>query len=311
MRIGVSLSAFAAEPGTANVVDRAIELGTEAAEYGVGALWFGQLPSYDAVALASAVGRAVPGIRVGPSVVPVYPRHPALVAAAAKTAQAATGGRFQLGLGAGGQHLTRFFGVPHPPVIRHLREYLTVLRPLLDGTDTEYEGETLTWRPYGPTAVAGAEPPVPVIVAAMGPQALRVTGELADGTIPFLAGPRALGEHIVPAITAAAESAGRPAPRVIAAIAAVVTDDVEKTKATAYEQMTFYEGIPSYRRVLDLGGVGRAGELAVIGDEETVAAEIRRYLDAGATEVTLTQTSLAGEADRIRTWKLAGALAGS
>lgn len=55
----------------------------------------------------------------------------------------------------------------------------------------------------------------------------------------------------------------------------------------------------------------RAADVAVIGDEEAVAAEVRRYFDAGATEVTLTQTELNGEADRVRTWKLAGELADS
>ena len=54
------------------------------------------MASYDALAVASAVGRAVPRISVGTAVVPIYPRHPQILASAAKTAQAATDGRFQL-----------------------------------------------------------------------------------------------------------------------------------------------------------------------------------------------------------------------
>jgi len=73
--------------------------------------------------------------------------------------------------------------------------------------------------------------------------------------------------------------------------------------------MAFYESIPSYRRVLDWEGADRATELVVAGDEAHVAAQLRRYIDAGATEITLTQTDLAGEADRVRTWRLAGELA--
>jgi alkanesulfonate monooxygenase SsuD/methylene tetrahydromethanopterin reductase-like flavin-dependent oxidoreductase (luciferase family) len=148
---------------------------------------------------------------------------------------------------------------------------------------------------------------VPVLVAAMGPQALRVTGELADGTLPYLAGPKTLSGHIVPAITAAAEKA----PRVVAFVAGVVTADVAATREKAIEQMAFYEQVPSYERVIALEGATRAGELAVIGDEETVAAEIRRYFDAGATEVVFSQTDLAGTADQLRTWKLLGELAAS
>ncbi|HEY3688259.1 MAG TPA: TIGR03564 family F420-dependent LLM class oxidoreductase [Streptosporangiaceae bacterium] len=309
MRVGVSLSTFAAAPGTINVVDRAVELGAQAEGFGLDAVWFGQMASYDAVAVASAVGRAVPRIMVGPSVVPVFPRHPQMLASAAKTAQAATGGRFHLGVGLGGGDMEAAYGLPYPPRIRYLREYLTALRPLLAGRAEVYEGETVVSRPFADTAVAGAEPEIPVIVAAMGPQALKATGALADGALPFLAGPRTIAGHIVPALTEAAAAAGRPAPRVVAAIAAVVTDDVAHARAAAVERMAFYEGVPSYRRVLDLEGARRAGEIAVIGDEETVAGEVRRYLDAGATEVTLTQTDLNGEADRVRTWRLAGELA--
>ena len=310
MRVGVSLSTFAAEADTTNVVDRAVELGRQAEQWGVDALWFGQMASYDAVALASAVGREVPRITVGTSVVPIYPRHPQLLASAAKTAQAATGGRFQLGVGLGVKELLEpAYGLPFPPPVRHLREYLTALRPLLDGRDTGYQGDTVTSRPFGPTSVAGAGERIPVLVAAMGPQALRVTGELADGTLPFLAGPRTLERFIVPTITEAAARAGRPAPRIVAAVAAVVTHDVAGAKEAAAEQMAFYQRIPSYRRVLDQEGVNTAAELLVVGDESTVAKGLRRYLEAGVTEITLTQSSLAGEADRQRTWRLAGELA--
>jgi hypothetical protein len=57
--------------------------------------------------------------------------------------------------------------------------------------------------------------------------------------------------------------------------------------------------------------VDRAAELVVAGDEDTVAGGLRRYLDAGATEITPSHTGLAGEADRVRTWRLAGELARS
>ncbi|WP_210585391.1 TIGR03564 family F420-dependent LLM class oxidoreductase [Streptomyces sp. GESEQ-35] len=310
MNIGVTLSSLQATPGAANVVDRAVDLGSQAERLGLDSVWFPQLGGYDAIAVASAVGRAVPRIRVGPAVVPIFPRHPQLLASAAKTAQAATTGRFQLGIGLGAKHvLEPAYGLPYPPPITHLREYLSALRPLLAGADTGFTGATVTSHPFGPTAVPGAEQPIPVVVAAMGPQALRVTGELADGTVTFLAGPRALEQHIVPALTKAAVDAGRPPPRIIVTVLAVVTDQAEQVTASATEQLAFYETIPSHQRVFSWEGVDRAAELVVAGDEDTVAAGLRRYLDAGATEITLYLTELAGEADRERTWRLAGELA--
>ena len=312
MKLGVTLSPLATTADTTNLVDRAIELGCQAERLGLDSVWFTQLLSYDAIAVASAVGRAVARISVGTAVVPIYARHPQLLASAAKTAQAATGGRFQLGIGLGAKDMLEpAYGLPYPPPITHLREYLSALRPLLEGADTGFSGATVTSHPFGPTAVPGAEKAIPVVVAAMGPQALRITGELADGTVTWLAGPRALEQHIVPALTKAAADANRPAPRIIVTVPAVVTDKVEQALASATDQLAFYETIPSHQRVLNWEGIDRAAELVVAGDEDTVAAGLRRYLDAGATEITLTHTDLAGEADRVRTWRLAGQLASS
>jgi F420-dependent oxidoreductase-like protein len=304
MTLGV---AFAAED-TGNVVDDLIAQTRQAAHAGLKSVWFSQLLDHDAVTVAALAGREVPGIAIGTSVVPIYPRNPLLLGALAQTAQAATHGRFTLGVGLGAQDLLEpAYGVPYPPPIRHLREYLTVLRQLFDGDKVDFDGETLSVHPALPTAVAGGAS-VPIVVAAMGPQALRVTGELADGTLPFLAGPRAIAERIVPAITRAAESAGRPAPKIIAAVPAVVTDDVDEVREVFAGQLSFYDSIPSYRKIVDAEGAASAGELAVIGNEKTVTAAIQRYFDAGATEVVLSMSGLRNTEDRLRTWQLLGEL---
>ncbi|HEY3712198.1 MAG TPA: TIGR03564 family F420-dependent LLM class oxidoreductase [Amycolatopsis sp.] len=302
MTIGITLPA-----GQPAGVDELIGQARWAADAGVGSVWFSQQPlSYDAIAVAGLAGREVPGLAVGTSVVPVYPRHPLVLASAARTAHAATGGRFTLGLGLGAQSFHQpIYGVEYPPPIRHLREQLTVLRQVFAGEVVDFAGETLDIH----TAEAAAETAdVSIIVAAMGPQALRVTGELADGTLPFLAGPRTLAEDIVPTLTKAAERAGRPAPRVIAAVPVVVTSDVAAVRQIAAAELGFYSTVPSYQKVLATEGVDHAAQLALIGDEEAVAAGVRQYYEAGATEVLFAQTGLNGPADRERTWRLAGAL---
>jgi F420-dependent oxidoreductase-like protein len=294
-----------------NRVDRTVRLAREAHEAGLRSAWFGQTFAYDSPTLAAIVGREVPGLHVGTAAVPVFGRHPLLLSSQAQTAQAATGGRYHLGLALGTKHLTEAgFGIPYERPIARLREFLTALRRLVETGSADFHGELLTATTPLPAAVpGGAEPPVPLLVAAMAPQALRASGELADGILPLLAGPRALAEHIVPAVTTAAESAGRPAPRIVAFVPGVVTADVETVRETATETLTFYEQFPSYQRVIGLSGGTRAADLAVIGDEETVAAEVRRYREAGATEVVFTATDLGGEEDRRRTWKLLGELA--
>ncbi|MFD4249559.1 LLM class F420-dependent oxidoreductase [Amycolatopsis thermoflava] len=302
MSIGVALATATAT----NYVDAIVAQAKQVAADGLRSVWFGQRFDYDAAALATVVGREVPELSVGTSAIPIFGRHPLLISSQAQTAQAATHGRFQLGLALGAKGLLEStFGLTYERPVARLREFLTVLRELFTTGTADFRGEVLTAVPPLPTTVPGADP-VPLLVAAMGPQALRATGELADGTLPYLAGPKVLAGEIVPAITAAASGQ----PRVIAFVAGVVTSDVERVRANAVEQLAFYERIPSYQRVIGLEGASRAGELAVIGDEETVAAEVRRYFDAGATEVVFTQTDLGSAEDQRRTWRLLGELSG-
>lgn len=307
MTVGVALGAT----GSANQIDATVELAREAAGAGLRSAWFGQTFGADSPQLAAIVGREVPGLHVGTSAIPVFGRHPLLVSSQAQTAQAATHGRYHLGLALGTKPLTEAgFGIPYERPIARLREFLTALRSLTETGEADFHGELLTAVTPLPARVPGAERGVPLLVAAMGPQALRASGELADGILPYLAGPRALSEHIVPAVTAAAEAAGRAAPRIVALVHGVVTGDPDAARATATEQLAFYEQFPSYARVIGLSGGKRASDVAVIGDEKTVAAEVRRYRDAGATEVVFAGTDLAGEKDRRRTWALLGELAG-
>jgi F420-dependent oxidoreductase-like protein len=300
--VGVTLWTSA---DAANDVTDLIEQARTLQRLGVNAVWFKQLFDLDALSLAALVGAAVPCVRVGTSIVPINPRHPLVVANQAQTAQAASDGRFTLGLGLGARALEELaYGVREERPILRLREYLTVLRDLIEQGGADFQGKTLTARPPLPAAVRGGGG-IPLLVAAMGPQALAVTGELADGVLPFLAGPRALARHIVPRVTRAA--GGRPL-RVAPAVVAVVTEDPDRVRAAATAELAFYEDIPSYRRILDEEGVTRASEVAVIGDEAHVAAGLRRYFDAGATELIVTQINLATSRERHQTWQLLGSL---
>jgi F420-dependent oxidoreductase-like protein len=308
MNVGV---AHAAVPADGNAVDTLIDLTRQAQGFGIPSIWFAQLFEHDALMTAALAGREVPGIRLGTAVVPMYPRHPLTVASQAQTAQAATHGRFSLGIGFGAPQVAEsIFGTPWRQPIKHLREYLQVLHDVLHNGMADVEGETLIARTMMRGRVpGGANPPVPVVVGAMGPQALRATGEQADGTLLFLASPRALADFIVPTITQAA--AGRPAPRVIAIVPAIATADPGEKRATAEQVMYYYNEIPSYRRVMELGGADGPADLATFGDEESIAAEVRRYFDAGATEVLISTLGLASDEEHKRTWQLVGELAKS
>ncbi|WP_099245696.1 LLM class F420-dependent oxidoreductase [Mycobacterium sp. shizuoka-1] len=294
-------------PNADNAVDDVIDQARGAYAAGVRQVWFAQRFDLDAIALAAVVGAAVPGLGVGTSVVPLNPRHPLIVAGLAQTAQAASHGNFSLGLGLGAHAPERVaFGQVWPNTITRLREHLTVLRSVFETGAVHFHGSELSADPEWEVGVPGGTP-VPVYVAAMGPRALAITGELADGTLPYLAGPRTIGEFIAPVIGKAAAEAGRPRPRIIAAVPVMVTDDERVGREVAAEELGFYTTIPSYRNVIAREGVDGVAELAAVGSVDAVVRQLRRYLDAGATDLVLSplRSQVAAPATL---WEVAAAL---
>jgi F420-dependent oxidoreductase-like protein len=166
----------------------------------------------------------------------------------------------------------------------HMREYLTALRPALTGQPVDVKGETLDAHTLmGPITVDDAGP-VPILVAALGPALLRVAGELADGTLTWMAAPSLIAGRIAPQITAAAEAAGRPRPRIGVGLPVAVTNDVDAALERAAASYAVYGTLPSYRRLLDEAGVDGPAGVVIAGDEDEVAGRVRALADDGATE---------------------------
>jgi 5,10-methylenetetrahydromethanopterin reductase len=303
MRIGVSARisgpGLDASEGLLGEARHARERGLE--------LWTAQVFDVDALTALAVVGREVPGLRVGTAVVPIYARHPIVMAMQALTVQAATGNRLTLGIGLSHKMMIEgVFGLSFARPIAHMREYLEVLMPLLHEGKAEYEGREITARTITPMEVPGAQAP-PVLVAALGTQMLNLAGRLADGTSLWLVGPNTIGDHIVPAITRAASAAGRPGPQVYASLPVTVTADPAAARETAATEYGWYGTVPSYRAMLDREGARGPGDVAVVGDEETVAAQLHRLFERGATGF---RASVFGTAEeRQRTYALLSELA--
>jgi F420-dependent oxidoreductase-like protein len=304
MPTGVVLNPTASE---LNAVDDITDQARRAYAVGVRQVWLAQRFDYDAISLAGLVGAAVPGLGVGTFVVPINPRHPLIVATLAQTAQAASHGNFSLGLGLGAhapEH--QAFGTSWPNPVGRLREHLEVLRSIFDTGAVDYHGTEFTAAPDWPVSLPGGTP-IRTYVAAMGPKALRVTGELADGTLPYLAGPRTIEEFIAPTIGDAAIAAGRPAPQIIAAVPTVVSDDVDAARSLAVEELKFYETIPSYAKVIARERVERAADIAAVGPAEAVRKQLQRYRDGGATDLVLSPLR-SDSTDPERLWEVAASI---
>jgi F420-dependent oxidoreductase-like protein len=300
MQIGIGID----ERGL--TLSQVIEAARSAASAGIGMFWMGQHADWDPLVALPLVGREVPALRLGTAVVLTYPRHPLTLAGQALSVQAASGNRLTLGVGVSHQPVIEGqYGYSYQRPARHLREYLTALGPLLRGESVDYRGETV--RASGAVAVAGAEPPA-LLVSALGPVMLRIAGELADGTITNWAGPKALAGHVVPTISAAAEAAGRPAPRVLAMVMVSVTADPAAVRESVAAQFGLAAELASYRAMLDREGAAGVADMVVAGDAPAVEAELRRMTDAGATELVI--VPVGSDGDRARTAELLGSLAG-
>ncbi len=232
-----------------------------------------QIFGLDAMGLLAVIGREVPRIELLTGVVPTYSRHPVTMAQQALTVQAASGGRFSLGIGLSHQLvIENMFGLSFAQPVRHMREYLSVLMPLLRDGKADADGETITTH----AALDVPElPPVPVLVAALGPKMLELAGTVADGTVTWMTGPATLADHTVPTITAAAERAGRPAPRIATSLPICLTADPDAVRARAADDFRMYGFLPSYRAMLDREGAAGPADVAIVGDEATVAQRPR------------------------------------
>lgn len=237
--------------------------------------------AYDALTVLAAAGARTSTIDVNVGIVPTYPRHPVALAQQAATAQVFCGGRLTLGVGVSHRPVIEgLYGLRYDSPAAHMRDYLSVLVPLLRGEAVSHHGEF--YDVDGGFAVVGAAP-VPVVVGALSPKMVRVAGELADGIVTWLAGPRSLSETIMPALQDG--SAGRPAPQVIAAIPVAVSDDAGAAHAQAEESFGRYNTMRNYQRLFERERVTSVAELAVIGSAAEVESRLDGFAAVGVTEI--------------------------
>jgi F420-dependent oxidoreductase-like protein len=280
MRIGMMIGeGSGSSPGLDGLVERARQLEAN----GFDSAWMANIFSFDAIGALGIVGRETRRIELGTAVVPTYPRHPVAMAQQALTTQAASRGRFVLGIGLSHQLvIENLLGLSYARRASHMREYLEVLGPLLRGAPADWKGEE--YRVQVGLQVPGAAP-VPVLVAALGPAMLRVAARLAAGTITWMTGPKTLGGHTVPTLRAAAREAGAPAPRIVAGLPIVLVRDAAAARAKAAEVFAIYGQLPSYRAMLDREGAAGPADVAIAGDERALAAALGELEDAGVTDL--------------------------
>lgn len=256
---------------------------------GMDTAWIPQIPSdFDALLTVALLATRSSRIELGTAVVPLQAQHPIALARQAMSAHAIAGGRLALGVGPSHHWIVGdMLGLPYEKPAAYTRDYLEVLDAAFKGpgpVDVENDSFTV----HNPLEL-GPVAPLPVLVAALGPVMLRIAGERADGTVLWMADERAIGDHIAPRITKAADNAGRPSPRIIAGIPVCLCapSEVDAARERANRILGEAEFSPNYQRLLDQGDAKDVGDICAAGNEEAILARFRAFADAGVTDLSV------------------------
>ena len=264
-------------------MDELVERARRAERFGLASVWFSNIVGHDAMTVAAVAACTTSRVELGTAVVPTYPRHPHAMAQQAASTQAAAHGRFILGVGPSHRVVVEGrWGLSYDHAYAHTREYLAVLTALVRTGKVDHAGERFSV--HAPlTSVDGL--PVPVLLAGLGPKMLALAGSVADGTVTWMVGPRTLRDHIVPRVRDAAARSGRPEPRIVVGLPLSVTSEPATAREIAGRVYSRYGSLPSYRAMLDHEGVDGPADVAIVGDRRSIAEQVARLADAGATDL--------------------------
>ncbi|OBJ61752.1 TIGR03564 family F420-dependent LLM class oxidoreductase [Mycobacterium asiaticum] len=284
MRVGVMVGSDK-ERSRSDRLAGLIDDATRAESAGFHSFWMPQVPGYlDAMTALTVLGQATTRIELATAVVPIQTRHPMIMAQQALTTQVACGGRFTLGVGPSHHWIvTGQLGLPYDRPAQLVSDYLEILQAAFAGVGSVH-AENESYRVHSTIDVTDAHE-MPVLLAALGPRMLRIAGERTAGTILWMADERAIQDHVVPRIVAAA--AGGPEPRIVAGVpvALCANREAEKARGYASEVLGHADFSPNYVRLLEHGDARDVGDTMAAGDEAAILGRLRRYQQAGVTDL--------------------------
>lgn len=280
----------------------AIEIALEASRFGFGTMWLGEMATFDAFALATAVGLRAPGLalKIGPLAIGV--RSPVALALGLASVTGLTGARADLALGASSPDIVSgWHDRPWSALAPRARETVQAVRSILAGERAAYSGEHV--RTHG-FRLSRPQPDAKISLAAFGPRMTRVAASVADEVVLNLVTPERVAQARA-IVDAEASARGKPAQ--IAVWVPVALDPGAPTLAEMAAQLAVYLRPPGYGEMFtELGfgtlverarGGARRSELTpaitlellsqvcAIGSESEIRARLQSYRVAGATRI--------------------------
>lgn len=289
-------------------LERGLERVRRADELGFNAAYTTHIAGRDSLAVLMAFAASSERIRLGTGVLPIFSRTPVATAQAAATIDEYSGGRMVLGLGVSHQvTVENWYGAKITKPVSQMRDYVGAVRAMLRGEappESEHFPTRFRFMGYEP------RPELPIYVAALSPNMLRLAAQAGDGVMLWLCSPAYIRDVVVPELTVARAEAGLSMEGfdVVAAVPVGLTDDTEAGRASQRQELITYMSLPFYRAMLERSGFeaeiaafdegmaagdverAKAGisdrmlaEIAGIGGPGEVRAAVERYRAAGAT----------------------------
>ncbi|MFN0315761.1 MAG: LLM class flavin-dependent oxidoreductase [Burkholderiales bacterium] len=266
----------------------------EAEAANVPTVWLTTGSGPDGLTVFAAAAATTQRVRMGTAIVPTFPRHPLVVAQQTADIAQMAPGRFVLGLGPSHAAVMQGrYGIPYAKPLGHLREFVAVVKALLTGEQTDYEGQH-----FKVHAKLNYSAQVPVMISALRAKSFELAGEIAEGAISWLCPAPYLRDAAMPALKHGAENAGRKRPSLVAhAFLALTTDAAEVQQGvseflphyprlTAYQEMFAAAGYPEARQ----GAWSQAMVDAVVlhGNEDQCRRKLDSFMEiSGCDEIIL------------------------
>jgi probable F420-dependent oxidoreductase len=293
-------------------LDAALDRARLADELGYDAVFTTHIAGRDSLSVLEAYASVTERVRLGTGVVPIFSRTPASMAQTAATIDEFSGGRMVLGIGVSHQvTVENWYGGKISKPVTQMREYAGILRAIFRG---EPPPEGTHFKTRFQFMGYSARPDLPIYIAALSPNMLRLAGEIGDGVMLWLCNPEYIREVVVPSVREGRERAGKSLDGfdIVPAVTVALTDDPDAARATMRQELVTYASLPFYRAMLERSGFeadlaafdeGMQGgdperamtglsdalleSLTGIGSEDDVRAAVERYRDAGATSPSI------------------------
>jgi alkanesulfonate monooxygenase SsuD/methylene tetrahydromethanopterin reductase-like flavin-dependent oxidoreductase (luciferase family) len=237
-------------------------------------------------------------VRLGTSIIQIYPRHPAALVSQAQVIESLAPGRLRLGVGTSHRpRMEKNLGITMgSKPLTYLREYVAVLRGLLWEGRAEVHGEYINVSEHYPEGVI-TPPRTEISVSTLSPKSYHVAGEIADAAISWMAPIRYLVETGLSSLKEGAEAAEREVPPLIAHVPVAVTKDRSRAVETAGNELIHYGALPFYQRMFEAAGLPATDNnrtpkevidsIVVSGSPDEIRQKLESILAEGIGEVLL------------------------